>query len=94
MHWDGTSWKIVTSPQPDASLDILTGVTAISTNDVWAVGLIGTATLVFQSVHLSEESLGRMLMSGSVRHAALKTAMISPSETIALTTKLGAIFKG
>ena len=44
MHWNGTSWSIVTSPQPDEWLDILTSVTAISTNDVWAVGLIGTGT--------------------------------------------------
>lgn len=39
MHWNGTSWSIVAAPQPSASLDILTSVTAISANDVWAVGL-------------------------------------------------------
>jgi len=44
MHWDGTNWSIVSSPQPDESLDILTGVSAISSNDVWAVGFIGTAS--------------------------------------------------
>src|SRR5579872_226968 len=38
-HWNGTQWKLVTSPSSGAQL---TGVTAISTNDVWAVGTIGT----------------------------------------------------
>ncbi len=37
MHWDGTSWTIV--PTPDFPLDApLQGVTAIASNDVWAVG--------------------------------------------------------
>ena len=44
IHWDGTKWSVVTSPQPDDWLNILTSVTAISTNDVWAVGLIGTGS--------------------------------------------------
>lgn len=37
-HWDGTSWSIVTSPNPTSSGDYLNGVTAISANNVWAVG--------------------------------------------------------
>ncbi len=37
MHWDGTSWSLV--PTPDFPLDApLQGVTAIASNDVWAVG--------------------------------------------------------
>jgi hypothetical protein len=36
-HWDGTSWSVVSSPNlPQGGS--LGGVTAISTNDVWAVG--------------------------------------------------------
>ncbi len=42
LHWDGTRWNIVTAPQIDDSLNILAGVAAISTSDVWAVGFIGT----------------------------------------------------
>ncbi len=43
-HWDGASWKVVASaavPAADpnsASFSQLTGVTAISSKDVWAVG--------------------------------------------------------
>jgi hypothetical protein len=54
-HWDGTSWSIVTSPNPnpvatkDTALD---GIAAISADDIWAVGagnfstISGTATLI------------------------------------------------
>jgi hypothetical protein len=40
VHWDGSSWKIVPSPnvQPGTTGDVLVGVAAISTNDIWAVG--------------------------------------------------------
>src|SRR4030095_16745045 len=44
LHWDGTRWSIVTAPQIDSSLNILADVAAISANDVWAVGFIGTAS--------------------------------------------------
>jgi hypothetical protein len=35
-HWDGTAWSQVTSPEIEG--DSLNGVTAISANNVWAVG--------------------------------------------------------
>jgi hypothetical protein len=38
LHWDGTSWRDV--PSPIAS-DYLTGVSAVSANDAWAVGHAG-----------------------------------------------------
>jgi hypothetical protein len=45
MHWDGSSWKVIQTPiqpedyasEPYARSQLLS-VTAISTNDVWAVG--------------------------------------------------------
>ncbi len=38
-HWNGTAWIAVTSPTPDGSFQFALGVTAISSDDVWAVGL-------------------------------------------------------
>lgn len=41
MHYDGTSWQSVTVPRPSQArydYDELTGVDAISSDDVWAVG--------------------------------------------------------
>jgi hypothetical protein len=43
-HWNGTSWVIVPSPNADPSWNSLTGVAAISANDVWAVGVRGQGT--------------------------------------------------
>src|SRR5688500_3688742 len=42
MHWDGIRWSVVPSPNRDgATFHWLSGVDAVSSNDVWAVG-IGT----------------------------------------------------
>ena len=38
-HWNGTSWSLVATPAVGANnFTFLFGVTAVSTNDVWAVG--------------------------------------------------------
>jgi hypothetical protein len=37
-HWNGTSWSIVSTPDPGQFWADLNGVTAISSDDVWAVG--------------------------------------------------------
>jgi hypothetical protein len=44
-HWNGRSWKIVSSPNATAEGDSLTAVAARSSNDVWAVGGGGGRTL-------------------------------------------------
>jgi hypothetical protein len=41
-HWDGSTWTVVPTPSLGTSVsqtDVLTGVTAISTSDVWASGV-------------------------------------------------------
>jgi hypothetical protein len=37
-HWNGSSWVKVATPNPSAYHSDLTGVSAIATNDVWAIG--------------------------------------------------------
>ena len=37
-HWNGTSWSIISSPNMGTSTNLLNGVTAVATNDVWAAG--------------------------------------------------------
>jgi hypothetical protein len=37
-HWNGTSWQVVGSPNVGNTANVLNGITAISTNDIWAVG--------------------------------------------------------
>lgn len=39
LHWDGTAWSAIPTPDPDRAFsDELTSVSAISADDVWAVG--------------------------------------------------------
>ena len=38
LHWDGTSWTQVTTPNPSATGNELDGVGASSARDAWAVG--------------------------------------------------------
>lgn len=37
-HWDGTAWSVVPSPNVGTNNNGLTGITAVSKNDLWAVG--------------------------------------------------------
>jgi hypothetical protein len=48
QHWNGTAWSIVSSPNPGDGNNYygtitneLYGVAAVSTSDVWAVGMYG-----------------------------------------------------
>jgi hypothetical protein len=44
MHWDGTSWTRVASPNPAAFVNRLTVVKAFAPNDVWASGDLESAS--------------------------------------------------
>jgi hypothetical protein len=45
LYWDGFSWSQVASPNVIGAANQLSAVTAISANDVWAVGTAGGAPL-------------------------------------------------
>jgi hypothetical protein len=46
-HWSGSGWKIVKSPNPARFGNALIGVSAVSANNIWAVGYDGIpSTLV------------------------------------------------
>lgn len=48
-HWNGSQWSIVPSPSPGRA-SVLTAVTAISMNDVWAAGsYLGTSSGIGES---------------------------------------------
>jgi hypothetical protein len=38
LHWNGSRWSVVSSPSPSNISNDLVSVTALSANDVWAVG--------------------------------------------------------
>jgi hypothetical protein len=37
-HWDGSAWKVVSSPDPGSNTNVLTSVRAVSATCSWAVG--------------------------------------------------------
>lgn len=41
-HWNGLKWSVVSSPNVGPSGTVLTGVAAVASNDVWAVGYSNT----------------------------------------------------
>ncbi|HEU5374267.1 MAG TPA: hypothetical protein VFV38_02420 [Ktedonobacteraceae bacterium] len=43
-HWNGSSWSVVTSPNPGSGGNELFSVAAVSARDVWAVGFSATST--------------------------------------------------
>lgn len=45
LHWDGSSWTQVPSPNVSGGANQLFGITAISANDIWAVGSAAGAPL-------------------------------------------------
>lgn len=47
-HWNGAQWSVVKSPSPGSQINYLSGVTAISANDAWAVGYADSQTLIEQ----------------------------------------------
>src|ERR1700687_61472 len=53
-HWDGAQWSIVASPNDHSIYDVLAGVSAISTSDVWAVGYSGNPPHIPERETLTE----------------------------------------
>ncbi len=45
-HWDGSQWNLVPSPNPGTNGNYLYGVAAISSTDVWTVGVRDAVTLI------------------------------------------------
>jgi hypothetical protein len=41
-RWDGSSWTVVPSPNPDPAVNLLTDVDGAAADDVWAVGNLGS----------------------------------------------------
>src|SRR6266480_2021658 len=47
-HWNGTTWKLVASPNPDSMINGLSSLSAASANNIWAVGIqkVASETLI------------------------------------------------
>lgn len=89
-HWDGTAWRVVTSPNssnPNAIWDALAGVTAISTNDVWAAGsYYDSSTLGYVSMteHWNGTSWSLVPDPPTIGGLLMATASVGPSDVWAV----------
>jgi hypothetical protein len=51
-HWDGNAWSVVDTPNPGSDANDLSDVTAIASNDVWAVGASNSiGSLTAEALH-------------------------------------------
>ena len=41
MHWDGSEWSVMPSPNPGVDENSLAGISAVTPDDIWAVGTYG-----------------------------------------------------
>jgi hypothetical protein len=54
-HWDGSTWTMVTSPNPSSTMNELRGITALPSGELWAVGefISGSEQTLVESACLS-----------------------------------------
>jgi hypothetical protein len=50
LHWDGTSWNVIPSPNVSGANNELYGVMALGPNNVWAVGYWGHSSFGFSTL--------------------------------------------
>jgi hypothetical protein len=66
QHWDGAAWRPVPSPSVPRSYNTLTGLAAISSNDVWAVGYtINDQTYAWKTLILHWNGTGWAIVPGA-----------------------------
>jgi hypothetical protein len=47
-HWNGSAWKVVPTPNPDADRALLEAVSGTPAGRVWAVGISGDSTFILR----------------------------------------------
>ncbi len=80
-HWDGSSWSVVSSPAFKGSLDVIYGVSADASNDVWVVGNSPGLILHFDGTSWTRTVLPPALYGGP---ALFGVAALSPSNVWAV----------
>jgi WD40 repeat protein len=88
MHWDGERWTLVPPPESTShNGGWLSGVAAVSPDDVWAVGGDNPVTLIehWDGKSWSEVRIEPTVQSGDVLFGSLAAvAVLSPSEALAV----------
>lgn len=71
-QWDGSTWALVPMRTPVITSTNLTGVSAVSTTDVWAVGQTGWARTSAFAEHWDGSAWTRSPLAPDVRHSRLE----------------------
>ena len=86
--WNGTSWGIVASPNPGSIYNTLSGVTAVSATNVWAVGYDVNTTGVTQTLiehwNGTTWSVVKSPSPASVNNELFKVAAVSATDVWAV----------
>ena len=64
MHWNGASWSVVPSPNADSSPNWLNAVSAVSADDVWAVGAYDTGGFTRYALMLHWDGTSWSIVAG------------------------------
>jgi hypothetical protein len=87
-HWQGSTWKIVTSPSPSSIFNHLYAVTTVSANDVWAVGFDVNSSQATQTLvehwNGTSWSVVKSPSPGSINNQLFSVAAVSASDVWAV----------
>lgn len=80
QRWNGTSWSVVPSPNPDATFNLLTDVDGAAADDVWAVGNVGRdgygSTIAGTVLHWNGSAWSRVAVPGAAGDATLRVPVL------------------
>ncbi len=87
-QWNGTSWQVVSSPNPGSIDNSLYAVSAVSASDVWAVGYyvnnMGTTQTLMEHWNGTSWSVVKSLSPGSFNNELFSVAAVSTSDVWAV----------
>jgi hypothetical protein len=66
-HWNGRKWRLVDSPSVDGDWNMLNGIDAVSSDDVWVVGAGGAGTAIKTLVEHWDGHTWRIVSSPNVQ---------------------------
>jgi hypothetical protein len=86
QRWNGTSWSVVPSPNPDASVNLLADVDGAAPDDVWAVGNVGQdgygSTVAGVVLHWNGSAWSRVAVPGAAGDATLRMPVLEDVHAI------------
>jgi hypothetical protein len=70
-QWDGTHWCVVASPSPGKAGNTLESVTALSANNIWAVGYANSSSSIYRALIEHWNGASWQIASGAKASAAI-----------------------